>query len=50
MPNWINNGGIYMLPRPNKVDKQQIKREMDALEAKLQIAEAAIAAREGMTA
>lgn len=47
---WTNNSGIYMVPRPDKVDKQQIKREMDALEIKLQEAEAAIAAREGMTA
>ncbi|MEV9640457.1 pilus assembly protein PilO [Mammaliicoccus sciuri] len=39
-----------MLPRPDKVDKQQIKREMDELEVKLQEAEAAMAAREGMTA
>lgn len=50
MPNWINNGGIYMIPRPDKVDEQRIKREMDALEARLQIAEAAIAARKGLTA
>ncbi|WP_342537313.1 pilus assembly protein PilO [Sporosarcina sp. FSL K6-3508] len=47
---WTNNGGIYMVQRPDKVDKQQIKREMDELEIRLQIAEAAIAAREGMTA
>ncbi|EGQ21106.1 type 4 fimbrial biogenesis protein PilO [Sporosarcina newyorkensis 2681] len=50
MPNWTNNDGIYMVPRPNKVDKQQIKRDMDALEEKLQEAQARIAAREGMTA
>ena len=50
IPNWTNNGGIYMVPRSDKVDQQQIKGEMDALEAKLQIAEVAIAAREGRTA
>ena len=47
---WKNSSGIYAVPLPDKVDWQKIKREMDALEIKLQQAEAAMAAREGMTA
>lgn len=50
MPNWTNNSGIYTVPLPDKVDKRRIKREMDELEQRLQVAEAAMAAREGMTA
>ena len=47
---WTNNSGIYTVPMPDKVDWQKIKREMDALEIKLQQAEAAMAMRKGMTA
>ena len=47
---WTNNSGIYTVPMPDKVDWQKIKREMDALEQRLQVAEAAMAKREGMTA
>lgn len=43
---WTNNGGIYTVPLPDKVDQQQIKRDMDALEKRLQSAEAAMAARQ----
>ena len=48
--NWTNNSGIYSVPMPDKVDKQKIKREMDELEQRLQVAEVAMAKREGMTA
>ena len=47
---WTNNSGIYTVPLPDKFDWQKIKCEMDALEIKLQQAEAAMAMREGMTA
>lgn len=47
---WINNKWFYTVPMPDKVDWQRIKHEMDALEIKLQQAEAAMAARKGMTA
>lgn len=48
--NWTNNSGIYSVPMPDQVDKQKIKREMNELEQRLQVAEAAMAKREGMTA
>lgn len=47
---WTNNSGIYTVPLPDKVDWRKIQQEMDALEIKLQQAEAAMANREGMTA
>ncbi|PIC65364.1 pilus assembly protein PilO [Sporosarcina sp. P13] len=50
MTNWTNNNGIYMVPMPATVDKQQIKCEMDTLEQRLQVAEAAMAARKGVSA
>lgn len=50
MTKWINNGGIYMIPRPDKVDRERIRREMAELEQKIQEAEAYHAARKGRTA
>ena len=47
---WTNNSGIYTVPLPDKVDKRKIKQEMDELEQRLQVAEAAMAMRKGMTA
>lgn len=47
---WTNNSGIYTVPMPEKVDKQKLKRELDELEQRLQVAEVAMAKREGMTA
>lgn len=47
---WTNNNGIYTVSMPAVVDEQRIKREMDELEQRLRVAEAAMAAREGMTA
>lgn len=48
MTNWINNKGIYTVWPVAEVNKQQIKADMDALETRLQIAEAAMAARRGL--
>ena len=48
MTNWINNKGIYTVWPVAEVNKQQIKADMDALEKRLQIAEAAMAARRGV--
>ena len=47
---WTSNSGIYTVPLPDKVDWRKIQQEMDALEIKLQQAEAAMAMRKGMTA
>ncbi|MEK4024796.1 pilus assembly protein PilO [Sporosarcina sp. FSL W7-1283] len=48
MTNWINNKGIYTVWPVAEVNKQQIKADMDALEKRLQIAEAAMVARRGL--
>ncbi|MBY0223914.1 pilus assembly protein PilO [Sporosarcina aquimarina] len=48
MTNWINSRGVYTVLLVAEVDKQQINADMDALEERLQIAEAAIVARRGM--
>lgn len=47
---WTSNSGIYTVPMPDKVDKQKIKREMDELEQRLQVAEAAMGMRKRLTA
>lgn len=47
---WTNNSGIYTVLLPDKVNWTKIKREMDELEKRLQVAEAEMAARKGMTA
>ena len=46
--NWTNDKGIYTVPMPAKVDVQQVKRDMDQLEQRLQVAEAAMAARKAV--
>ena len=45
---WSNDNGIYTVPAPVKVDVQQVKRDMDQLEQRLQVAEAAITARKAV--
>ena len=45
MPEWIEGPGFYVVQPTGSVDKEKLKAEMDALEIKLQEAEACIASR-----
>lgn len=50
MTDWINGGGFYLVQSSEPYDKDKLKKEMDALELKIQAAERYWAAQKERTA
>ncbi|MEK4403482.1 hypothetical protein MKZ26_03425 [Sporosarcina sp. FSL K6-6792] len=50
MSDWINGGGFYLVQSTRNHSPEELKREMDELEVKIQTAERYWAERKAMTA
>lgn len=50
MPNWINGGGFSLVQATREYSAEELKREMNELEAEIQKAERYWAERKAMTA